>query len=221
MIRECEEHGYFRNEVCPYCGEEGKFIMSDYEVEKLGRSLAGILRHRKNDPDMDSQGFVSLREVLSIVKSRNGRMDWLRTRHIEALVDTDPKGRYMIVGGKIKATYGHTVQLDIRLDNQNIPETLFYPATPEEASFLEESGIYPSDRAMVHLSLTYKDAFKAGSVRVDEPVILEVDTDTCIDMGYDIGKAARTVFLCRHVPPDAISEADLDDYTDQEDEEDD
>ena len=80
MIRECEEHGYFRDERCPYCGEEGKFLMSDYEVEKLGRSLAGILRHRKNDPDMDSQGYVSLREVLNIVKSRNGRMDWLRIR---------------------------------------------------------------------------------------------------------------------------------------------
>ena len=33
MIRECEEHGYHREERCPYCGEEGKFIMSDYEVE--------------------------------------------------------------------------------------------------------------------------------------------------------------------------------------------
>jgi putative RNA 2'-phosphotransferase len=65
---------------------------------------------------------------------------------------------------------------------------------------------------MVHRSLTYKDAYKAGSVRVDDPVVLEVDTDTCIDMGYDIGKAARTVFLCKHVPPEAISVADPDDY---------
>ncbi|MBO4569011.1 MAG: RNA 2'-phosphotransferase [Candidatus Methanomethylophilaceae archaeon] len=215
MIRECEEHGYFRDERCPYCGEEGKFLMSDYEVEKLGRSLAGILRHRKNDPDMDSQGYVSIREVLNIVKARNSRMDWLRTRHIEALVETDPKGRYMIVGGKIKATYGHTVQLDLVLDNEDVPEFLYYPATPEEAGFLEESGIYPSDRAMVHLSLTYGDAYKAGSVRVDDPVVLEVDTDVCIDMGYDIGKAARTVFLCKHVPPEAISVADPDDYEEE------
>ena len=216
MIRECEEHGYFRNEVCPYCGEEGKFIMSDYEVEKLGRSLAGILRHKKNDPNMDSQGFVSIREVLNLIKARGGRMDWLRTRHIEALAETDPKGRYLISGGKIKATYGHTVPLDIKLDCENIPESLYYPATPEEAEFLKESGIYPSDRAMVHLSLTYRDAFRAGAVRVDEPVILEIDADKCMDMGYGIGKAARTVFLCKHVPPEAISLADPEDYEDSE-----
>ncbi len=211
MIRECLEHGYFRGEVCPLCGEEGKFVMSDYETEKLGRSVAGILRHGKYEPDMDSQGFVSLRELLSIIKSRNSRMEWLRSRHIEALVQLDPKGRYLISGGKIKATYGHTIPLDIKLDNENIPEFLYYPATPEEADFLLESGIYPSDRAMVHLSLTYEDAYRAGSVRSEDPVILEVDADMCMDMGYDIGKAARTVFLCRHVPPEALSEADSED----------
>ena len=43
MMRECTEHGYFRDEYCPVCGEEGKFIMSDYELEKLGRLMAGIL----------------------------------------------------------------------------------------------------------------------------------------------------------------------------------
>ncbi|MBQ8179368.1 MAG: RNA 2'-phosphotransferase [Candidatus Methanomethylophilaceae archaeon] len=187
--------------------------MSDYEVEKVGRTLAGILRHGKYGLPMDDQGFVSMRDVLNKVKDRNSRMaGWIRTRHIEALVDTDPKGRYVVSGGKIRATYGHTIPLDIRLDCENIPEELFYPATPEEAELLLESGIYPSDRAMVHLSLTYRDAVRAGSVRVDDPVILVVDADECMDMGSDIGRAARTVYLCRSVPPEAISIADPEDY---------
>ena len=70
MIRECEEHGYFRNERCPYCGEEGKFIMSDFEVEKIGRTLAGILRHGKYNLRMDSQGYVSTRDVLDKIEAR-------------------------------------------------------------------------------------------------------------------------------------------------------
>ena len=83
MIRECEEHGYHRSERCPYCGEEGRFIMSDYEVEKVGRTLAGILRHGKYGLPMDDQGFVSMRDVLNKVKDRNSRMaGWIRTRHI-------------------------------------------------------------------------------------------------------------------------------------------
>ena len=200
MIRECEEHGYFRDERCPLCGEEGKFIMSDYE---------GL--------EMDSRGNVDLRDVMAKIRERNPRMNWLRSRHIEALVDTDPKGRYVISGGKIRATYGHTIPLDIRLDCENIPDELFYPATPEEAELILESGIFPSDRAMVHLSLTYRDALRAGSVRTEDPVILVIDTGVCMELGSDIGRAAKTVFLCRSVPADAIDIADPEDWDTEED----
>ena len=192
MIRECEEHGYFRNERCPYCGEEGKFIMSDFEVEKIGRTLAAILRHGKFGLDMDAQGNVSLKDVMAKIRERNPRMNWLRARHIEALVETDPKGRYVISNGKIRATYGHTIPLDIRLDCEDIPDELFYPATPEEAEIILESGIFPSDRAMVHLSR---------------------------ELGSDIGRAAKTVYLCRSVPADAIDIADPEDWDSEEEDE--
>ncbi len=217
MIRECEEHGYFRYERCPVCGEEGKFIMSDYEVEKIGRTLAAILRHGKFGLPMDSRGNVAVRDVLAKIRDRNPRMNWLRTRHLEALVDTDPKGRYVISGGDIRATYGHTIPLDIRLDCENIPDELFYPATQEEAELLLESGIYPADRAMVHLSRSYRDALRAGSVRTEDPVILVIDTGVCMDLGSDIGRAARTVYLCKSVPSDAIDIADPEDWDTGED----
>ena len=218
MIRECEEHGYFRNERCPYCGEEGKFIMSDFEVEKIGRTLAAILRHGKFGLDMDAQGNVSLKDVMAKIRERNPRMNWLRARHIEALVETDPKGRYVISNGKIRATYGHTIPLDIRLDCEDIPDELFYPATPEEAEIILESGIFPSDRAMVHLSRGYRDAVRAGSVRTEDPVILVIDTGVCMELGSDIGRAAKTVYLCRSVPADAIDIADPEDWdSDEED----
>ena len=217
MIRECEEHGYFRDERCPVCGDEGKFIMSDFEVEKIGRTLAAILRHGKFGLEMDSRGNVSLRDVMAKIRERNPRMNWLRARHLEALVETDPKGRYVINGGMIRATYGHTIPLDIRLDCENIPDELFYPATHEEAELLLESGIFPADRAMVHLSLTYRDALRAGSVRTEDPVILVIDTGVCMELGSDIGRAARTVFLCRSVPADAIDIADPEDWDTEED----
>ena len=216
MIRECEEHGYFRNERCPYCGEEGKFIMSDFEVEKIGRTLAAILRHGKFGLDMDAQGNVSLKDVMAKIRERNPRMNWLRARHIEALVETDPKGRYVISNGKIRATYGHTIPLDIRLDCEDIPDELFYPATPEEAELILESGIFPSDRAMVHLSRGYRDAVRAGSVRTEDPVILVIDTGVCMELGSDIGRAAKTVYLCRSVPADAIDIADPEDWDSEE-----
>jgi putative RNA 2'-phosphotransferase len=222
MMRECEEHGYFRDEYCPICGEDGKFLMSDYEVEKLGRTMAGILRHGKHEPDIDEQGFVDMREIVAILKASNPKMKWLRTHHIEAMAETDPKGRYQLSGGEVRATYGHTLELSLRLPVDNIPEVLFFPTTEEECPILLEDGLFPSDRAMVHLSLTYRDAVRAGSVRVDEPVILAIDTVGCIDAGIEIGKAAKTVFLCDQVPPEFLYVADADDeedYPDDDEEE--
>ena len=176
------------------------------------------VEHGKFGLEMDSQGNVSLRDVMAKIRERNPRMNWLRSRHIEALVETDPKGRYVISGGRIRATYGHTIPLDIRLDCENIPDELFYPATQEEAELILESGIFPSDRAMVHLSLTYRDALRAGSVRTEDPVILVIDTGVCMELGSDIGRAARTVYLCRSVPADAIDIADPEDWDTGEDE---
>lgn len=213
MMRECDVHGYYRDETCPICGEQGKFLMNDFEMERLGRTMAGILRHGRFELNMDEQGFVDMREMVSAIQDSNRRLHWLRPHHIVALIETDPKGRYQVSGDMIRATYGHTIPLDLNLPTENIPEVLFYPTTPEEADIVLETGLMPSDRTMVHLSLTYDDAFGAGSVRVDFPTILAIDTVKCADMGYDIGKAGRTVFLCRQVPAECLSIAHEEEYS--------
>lgn len=178
--------------------------MSDYEIEKLGRNMAGILRHGKFDLPMDDQGFVRIKDIIAVVKEKNQRLHWLRPHHIEALVSTEPKGRYQISGDYVRATYGHTIELDLKLNTDNVPEELYYPTNEEEVEDILENGLYPTDRAMVHLSLSFDDAFRAGLAHEEEPIILAIDVDKCFDEGYDIGKAAKTVFLCKMVPPDCI-----------------
>jgi len=44
MLAECKDHGYFRGESCPVCNEKGKFLMTDKELNSLGRIMAGVLR---------------------------------------------------------------------------------------------------------------------------------------------------------------------------------
>ena len=217
MMRECEEHGYFRDEYCPICGEEGKFLMSDFEVEKLGRAMAGILRHGKYDLDMDDQGFVDMRDIVAVMKAKNPRMKWLRTHHIEAMAETDPKGRYQISGADVRATYGHTIELNLRHPVDDIPEVLYYPAKEDNCDEILREGLFPTDRALVHLSRTFKDAVRAGSVREEEPIILAIDTVGCIDAGIEIGRAAKTVFLCDQVPSEFLYVADPEEEDYEED----
>ncbi len=207
MIRECEEHGYYKGEKCSECGERGKFIMSDEEIKNLGKTTAGILRHfpDKYGLDMDNRGWVDVEHYVKSLRNRQKRFHWLRQYHIRALAATDPKGRYQIENEHIRATYGHSIDVDLDLPSEDIPDTLFIPTTSKEADLLLEGGIKPSDRTYVHLSGTYESAVEAGSVRTDEPVILKVDAKKALDEGETIMKAGKEVYIAKEVPAEYLS----------------
>ena len=208
MIRECEEHGYYRGEDCPECGNRGKFIMSDEEMENLGKTTAGILRHfpDKYGLEMDERGWVDLEHYVKSLRNRQKRFHWLRRYHIEALIAVDKKGRYEKKDGNIRATYVHSI--DVTLDDlpsEEVPDTLYVPTTEKEADLLLESGIKPSDRSYVHLSGTYESAVEAGAVRSDNPVILKLDAEKAIEEDNPIMKAGKSVYITKEVDSKYLS----------------
>jgi putative RNA 2'-phosphotransferase len=206
MLRQCLEHGYFRGQMCPECNQKGRFLMNDNELNGLGRVLAGVLRHfpEKFKLEMDDHGWIVIYSLINAVRTRSNQYHWLRPHHLLALVETDPKGRYQIKDNLIRATYGHSLNLDLDLPKDNIPEKLYYPTTKEEVELLMETGIKPSDRKKVHLSLSFEDAEEAGKVRVPQPLILEIDAKSSIEAGFEIMHAGTTVFITNEVPPDYL-----------------
>ncbi len=207
MLRECSEHGYFRGEVCPICGEEGRFLMNDHEMESLGKTLAGALRHfpSRFNLDMDSHGWVSLTDFVRNLTRKQRRFKWVRAYHITALIETDPKGRYQELNGRIRATYGHSIDLDLDLPTDDIPEKLYFPTDEGEIDEILEDGITKQDRKMVHLSGTYDAAVTAGRVRTRDPIILEVDAEGAIESGIIIMHAGKFVYITDAVPPEFIA----------------
>ena len=210
MLRECKEHGYFRGEECSICGEDGKFLASDQELANIGRLMAGLLRHfpERFGLRMDDHGWVDMREFISAVHLRRGDLHWLRPHHLHAIIETDPKGRYQHKNGAIRATYGHSFDVDLELPTDNIPDALFYPTTEEEVDILLETGIRPSDRKKVHLSKTFEDAEIAGKHRVEMPIILTVDAKKAILEGIVIQRAGKTVYITDAISPEYIKKTE-------------
>ncbi len=202
MLKECRSHGYFREEFCPHCGDEGKFLLNDEEVETLGRTMAGVLRHfpERYGLEMDAHGWVDVRDFITAVQIRNKRFKFLRAHHVIGLIETDPKGRYQFEDGKIRATYGHSLDIDLDLPTEGIPDVLYYPTKEEECHLLLEAGLRPSDRKMVHLSATYEAAMEAGRVRTQNPIILEVDVKAAREAGNVVMKAGKTVYTTKEIP---------------------
>jgi putative RNA 2'-phosphotransferase len=207
MLKECDQHGYFRGDSCPVCGQPSKFLMDDRELDHLGRILTGILRHF---PDryhltMDEHGWVSLPQIVRAVSQQHRAYHWLRVHHLVAIAETDAKGRYEVRDDRIRATYGHTLEVALDLPTENVPDQLYYPVTEEEAAIVLEVGLKPSDRRKVHLSKTAQDARNAGSVRRPNPVILEIDAKRARGDGLVIMRAGKTVFLTDQVPPEYLA----------------
>jgi len=215
MLEKCDEHGYYRGEVCPVCKTKGKFLMSDRELDSLGRIMAGVLRHfpEKLGVTMDGHGWVDISEFVEAVGGSRSGFQWLRDHHIEAIALTDPKGRYQVDGGMIRATYGHTI--DIRLDDLPLAEIddFYYPVTEEEIDIILEGGLNPIDRKHVHLSGSMEKAIEAGKVRTEIPLILHINGKKAIDDGVKIYRAGKDVYITERIDAQYISKAEVSDIS--------
>lgn len=218
MLRQCNAHLYFRGSYCPICGEEGKFLLNESEIEHIGRILSGILRHfpERYNIKLTEDGWAEIRDIVRAVQGKHKRYRWLRMHHIVGIIQTDEKGRYQIVEGKIRATYGHSINVTLDLPKDEIPDKLYYPSSPEEYPILLENGLRPSDRRKVHLSKTIEQAVEAGKVRVDNPVILEIDVKKAHEEGITIMKAGKTVYLADDIPARCIRRVELETESENE-----
>jgi len=189
------------------CGASNThFLLKDEEIDAVGRTMAGVLRHfpDRYGLEMDANGWIDLRDFITAVSIRNKRFRFLKPNHILGLIQTDPKGRYEHRDGRIRATYGHSLDVDLDLPTENIPDVLFYPTNEEELGVLLGAGLRPSDRKMVHLSGTFNAALEAGRVRIQVPVIIEIDAKKARASGIVIKKAGKTVFLVTEIPPEFL-----------------
>ena len=213
MLRQCREHGHFSGTNCPVCNAEGKFIMSDREANSLGRILALVLRHapEKFGVEMDLNGWVNSRELSEAIQNQRRHFHWLRGWHFEAIANADTKGRYQVEGEMIRATYGHSIELELDLPTDDIPEALYWPCDPDTVATHMEYGITAGDRKHVHLSKTISNAMEAGHVRISRPAILEIDTTRAIADGHTIWRAGTTVFLCEEMPSEYLYHVEEDD----------
>ncbi|DAC69948.1 MAG TPA: RNA 2'-phosphotransferase [Candidatus Poseidoniales archaeon] len=180
--------------------------MSDREAGSLGRMLALVLRHapEKFNVEMDINGWVSTRELADSISSQRRHYHWLRGWHFEAIASADEKGRYQVEGEMIRATYGHSIEIELDLPTDEIPEALYWPCEPTEADAIVQLGITSGTRNHIHLSKTIVNALEAGHVRIDRPAIIEVDTVRAVADGHTIYRAGKTVFLTDEVPPEYL-----------------
>jgi len=202
MIRECPEHGPFRGELC-VCGNEGSLVLDDSRTERIGRFISGALRHFPDDLGLaiSSKGWVDLNLFSEVMHER---YHWATKRCLIALVESDEKSRYELQGGRIRARYGHSI--DVSLDFQeNTNSKLYYGTSQEEADIILENGIKPVKQRYVHLSASAEKASEVASIHTENPIIIEVDANRAQEDGIWMMQATEEIILTDDVPPEYLN----------------
>jgi putative RNA 2'-phosphotransferase len=202
MIKSCAEHGFFRGESC-HCGASGRVVLDESRTEQLGRLVAGGLRHFPDELDleMDAQGWVELDRLANAV---NRRRRWANRGLLIALVQSDPKHRYEIRDGKIRARYGHS--FPVELDHpENRLSKLFYGASEEEADRILEIGLKSASQRYVHLSTTPDKAWNVATFRTSNPKIIQADAEAAQIAGVKMMTVNDDIVISERIPPQYLS----------------
>ena len=109
-------------------------------------------------------------------------------------VETNDKQRYAfdVSGEMIRANQGHSVEVDLQLEEREPPETLYHGTVERFLASILEGGLVRGKRHHVHLSKDVETARKVGARR-GKPVILTVDAGRMHRTGTS-SSSLRTVY---------------------------
>ncbi len=206
-VRRCSRHGYHEGEACPNCGKPGTQVVSGPRRRRLSKFISGALRHFPEDVgiDLDAGGWTDADALVDAVVRK---YDWAHPDQLDAVLETDPKGRFERQGGQVRAAYGHSVDVDLEGTDDPVPDTLYHGTAPRNLDAIREEGLKPMNREAVHLSKTVKAATEVGARHAAEPVVLNVDAAGMLADGHEIHRRGEATYTTDRVPPGYLTAED-------------
>ncbi|WP_292008272.1 RNA 2'-phosphotransferase [Chryseobacterium sp.] len=179
--------------------------MNEIETKRISKFLSLILRHQPETINLhlDENGWADVDELLE--KSKKKRI-LFTFEELEEVVATNNKKRFAFNEDKtkIRASQGHSIDIDLALIPQQPPEFLYHGTAEGNISSILEKGIEKRNRQHVHLSSDKETATKVG-MRHGKPVILTVRTGKMFDDGILFFFSDNEVWLTDYVDAKYIS----------------
>ena len=155
------------------------------------KRLAYLLRH---DPNIDIHGW---REVHDLIENHGYSREELLS-----IVANSNKQRFefSMDGQYIRARQGHSVKVDVELEEATPPEYLYHGTLVTNIPSIMKNGILQMDRLHVHLSVDEDTAVKVGGRRKGDVAILKVAARKMWEDGYRFWLSRNGVWLTETVP---------------------
>jgi putative RNA 2'-phosphotransferase len=215
VIRRCSEDGFFEGDTCPICDREGTLVLDGARRRQLSKFVSGALRHFPEDAgiELDEAGWTAFTALRTAVERK---YDWADSETLAGVIATDPKGRFErtgasdessagAAGGRVRAAYGHSVDVTLDATDDPVPTTLYHGTAPRNADAIREDGLRPMGRQTVHLSDSVATAREVGRRHADDPVVFAVDAAAMQADDRRIVKRGTETYTTDRVPPAYLS----------------
>ncbi|MFD7610102.1 RNA 2'-phosphotransferase [Streptomyces sp. NPDC059828] len=176
--------------------------MDERRTVKVSKYLAKHLRHQPEriGITLDANGWVAIDELIRAAAAHGFTFTRDELDHVVAVND---KRRYTIDGDRIRASQGHTVQVDLELPAAEPPPYLYHGTVARHLTAIRTEGLRPMARHHVHLSPDRETATRVGARR-GRPVVLSVDAGAMHRAGHVFHVSANGVWLADAVPPEFL-----------------
>lgn len=147
---------------------------------------------------LDEGGWVLVSELSSKARAAGVELPEVMIREIVRLSD---KQRFCLSpdGLWIRANHGHSIKVDLGLDNNCPPEFLYHGTARRNFSAISAGGILPVSRQMVHLAADMESALAVGA-RHGNPAVITVFARQMWDAGLVFYRSESGVWLTAKVP---------------------
>lgn len=169
----------------------------------MSKYISYLLRHNPENLKIDKHGFVNINALLKKLKKRF----LVNKKFILEIAERGNRKRFEIIDDKIRALYGHTIPVELELQEDRNVKVFYHGTTLEAATIIQKVGLKPMKRKWVHLSPTREMAIEVGLRRSKNPVILEINAEIARQSGWRFYKATDKVYVCRAVASRYIKRA--------------
>ncbi|MER5727608.1 RNA 2'-phosphotransferase [Streptomyces sp. NPDC002138] len=176
--------------------------MDEKRTVKVSKYVSKHLRHQPERIGLvlDAQGWVEIDDLLRAAADH--RFPFTRAE-LDHVVATNDKQRFAVAGTRIRASQGHTVDVDLGLPEAEPPAYLYHGTVAAALGPIRAEGLRPMRRHHVHLSSDRETATRVGARR-GRPVVLSVDAGAMRTAGHVFRVSANGVWLVESVPPEFL-----------------
>ncbi len=173
--------------------------MDERRTVKVSKYLSKHLRHQPEriGLTLDEAGWVEIDELIAACAAHGFHFTRDELDHVVAAND---KKRFAIEGTRIRASQGHSIEVDLGLPPATPPPYLYHGTVARSLDAIRAEGLRPMNRHDVHLSADRETATRVGARR-GRPVVLSVDAGAMHRDGHVFHLSANGVWLTKAVPP--------------------